>query len=126
VVEQGRGTSEIACRVFCLAGPEDAALGMAKWMFTAYGTTPVYAEFFRSLGWAEKLDPMLEAWNGGDRKRAVELCPEDLVREIFVFGPPEAMKERLAEFEASGITSFSLLLIGEPAGYGDLIGALAR
>jgi probable F420-dependent oxidoreductase len=126
VVEQARGTSEIACRFFCLAGPEDPALGMAKWMFTAYGTTPVYAEFFRSLGWAEKLDPMLEAWNGGDRKRALELCPEDLVREIFVFGPPEAMKERLAEFEASGITSFSLLLIGEPAGYGDLIGALAR
>jgi probable F420-dependent oxidoreductase len=126
VVEQARGTSEIACRFFCLAGPEDAALGMAKWMFTAYGTTPVYAEFFRSLGWAEKLDPMLEAWNAGDRKRALELCPEDLVREIFVLGPPEAMKERLAEFEASGITSFSLLLIGEPAGYGDLIGALAR
>jgi probable F420-dependent oxidoreductase len=126
VVEQARGTSEIACRFFCLAGPEDAAVGMAKWMFTAYGTTPVYAEFFRSLGWAEKLDPMLEAWNAGDRKRALELCPEDLVREIFVFGPPEAMKERLAEFEASGITSFSLLLIGEPAGYGDLVGALAR
>jgi probable F420-dependent oxidoreductase len=126
VVEQARGTSEIACRFFCLAGPEDPALGMAKWMFTAYGTTPVYAEFFRSLGWAEKLDPMLEAWNGGDRKRALELCPEDLVREIFVLGPPEAMKERLAEFEAGGITSVSLLLFGEPAGHGDLIDALAR
>jgi probable F420-dependent oxidoreductase len=125
VVEQARGTPEIACRFFCLAGPEDAALGMAKWMFTAYGTTPVYAEFFRALGWAEKLDPMLEAWNAGDRKRALELCPEDLVREIFVLGPPEAMKERLAEFEAGGITSFSLLLIGEPDRHGDLIDALA-
>ena len=46
-------------------------------------------------------------------------CPEDLVREIFVFGSPEAMKERLAEFEAGGITSFSLLLFGEPERYGD-------
>jgi probable F420-dependent oxidoreductase len=126
VVEQARGTPEIACRFFCLAGPEDAALGMAKWMFTAYGTTPVYAEFFRSLGWAEKLDPMLEAWSSGDRKRALELCPEDLVREIFVFGPPEAMKERLAEFEAGGITSFSLLVFGEPERYGDLVDGLAR
>ena len=126
VVEQARGAGEIACRFFCIAGPEDAALGMAKWMFTAYGTTPVYAEFFRSLGWAEKLDPMLEAWKAGDRKRALELCPEDLVREIFVLGAPEAMKERLAEFEAGGITSFSLLLFGEPAGYGDLVDALAR
>ena len=126
VVEQARGAGEIACRFFCIAGPEDAALGMAKWMFTAYGSTPVYAEFFRSLGWAEKLDPMLEAWKAGDRKRALELCPEDLVREIFVLGPPEAMKERLAEFEAGGITSFSMLMFGEPAGYGDLIDALAR
>ena len=99
---------------------------MAKWMFAAYGTTPVYAEFFRALGWAEKLDPMLEAWEEGDRKRALELCPEDLVREIFVFGPPEAMKERLAEFESRGITSFSLLLFGEPDRYGELVGALAR
>jgi probable F420-dependent oxidoreductase len=126
VVEQARGAPEIACRFFCLAGPEDAALGMAKWMFTAYGTTPVYAEFFRSLGWAEKLDPMLEAWSAGDRKRALELCPEDLVREIFVFGPSEAMKERLAEFEAGGITSFSLLVFGEPERYGDLVDGLAR
>jgi probable F420-dependent oxidoreductase len=122
----GRGPNEIACRFFCIAGPEDAALGMAKWMFTAYGTTPVYAEFFRALGWAERLDPMLEAWKGGDRKRALELCPEELVREIFVFGEPEAMKERLAEFEAGGITSFSLLVFGEPERYGDLVGALAR
>jgi probable F420-dependent oxidoreductase len=126
VVEQARGTPEIACRFFCIAGPEEAALGMAKWMFTAYGTTPVYAEFFRALGWAEQLDPMLEAWNARDRQRALELCPDDLVREIFVFGPPGAMKERLAEFEAGGITSFSLLVFGEPDGYGDLIDALAR
>jgi probable F420-dependent oxidoreductase len=126
VAEVARGTPEIACRFFCLAGPEEGALGMAKSMFTAYGTTPVYAEFFRALGWAEKLDPMLEAWKEGDRKRALELCPEDLVREIFVFGPPEAMKERLAEFEAAGVTSFSLLLFGEPERYGDLVDALAR
>jgi probable F420-dependent oxidoreductase len=126
VAEVARGTPEIASRFFCLAGPEEGALGMAKWMFTAYGTTPVYAEFFRALGWAEKLDPMLEAWKEGDRKRALELCPEDLVREIFVFGPPEAMKERLAEFEAAGVTSFSLLLFGEPERYGDLVDALAR
>ena len=55
-------------------------------MFTAYGTTPVYAAFFRELGWAERLDPMVEAWEAGDRKLALERCPEDLVREVFVFG----------------------------------------
>ena len=87
---------------------------------TAIAAAPAPAPDFKSL------DPMLEAWKDGDRKRALELCPDDLVREIFVFGTPEAMKERLAEFEAGGITSFSLLLFGEPSGYGELIDSLAR
>jgi probable F420-dependent oxidoreductase len=125
VVEEARGTGEIACRFFCLPGPEDDALALAKRMFAAYGTTPVYAAFFRELGWAEQLDPMVEAWEAGDRQRALELCPEDLVREIFVIGPPEAMKERLAEFEAGGITSFTLLLIAPPDLAAGLIDALA-
>ncbi len=126
VVGQARGAGEIACRFFCLPGPQDDALALAKRLFAAYGTTPVYAAFFRELGWAEQLDPMVEAWEAGDRKRALELCPEDLVREIFVLGPPEAMKERLAEFEAGGITSFTLLLIALPDRVAGLIDALAR
>jgi probable F420-dependent oxidoreductase len=124
VVERARGAGEFACRFFCLPGPEDDAVALAKRMFAAYGTTPVYAAFFRELGWAEQLDPMVEAWDAGDRKRAVELCPEDLVREIFVFGPPEAMKERLGEFEAGGVTSFTLMLIAPPDHAANLIDAL--
>jgi probable F420-dependent oxidoreductase len=122
----GREPAEIACRFFCLPGPDDDAVALAKRMFTAYGTTPVYAAFFRELGWAERLDPMVEAWEAGDRKLALERCPEDLVREVFVFGDPDAMKERLAEFEAGGITSFTLALIVPPDRAPGLIDALAR
>jgi probable F420-dependent oxidoreductase len=125
VVEQAPGAGEVACRFFCLPGPEDDAVALAKRMFTAYGTTPVYAAFFRELGWAERLDPMVEAWEAGDRTLALERCPEELVREIFVFGSPAAMKARLAEFEASGITSFTLMLIASPGHAPDLIDALA-
>jgi probable F420-dependent oxidoreductase len=117
---------ELACRVFCVPQPEEEALALAKFMFAAYGTVPVYSEFYRWLGWGERVEPMIEAWNAKDRARALELVPEDLVREIFVFGPPEAMKERLAEFETGGITSFSLLVFGEPERYGDLVDGLAR
>ena len=67
-------------------------------------------------GLGREARPDAQAWKAGERKRALERCPEDLVREIFVFGTPEAMKERLAEFEAGGITSVSLLLVGEPSG----------
>ena len=73
-------------------------MGLAKHLFAAYGTVPVYVAFFRWLGWGEQLDPMVEAWQAGDRGRALELCPEDLVREIFVFGTPEEMRERLGRF----------------------------
>jgi probable F420-dependent oxidoreductase len=122
----GREPAEIACRFFCLTGPEDDAVGLAKRMFTAYGTTPVYAAFFRALGWADKLDPMVEAWEAGDRRLALERCPEDLVREVFVFGSPEEMKARLEEFADGGITSVSLMLIAAPDQMPGLIDALAR
>jgi probable F420-dependent oxidoreductase len=122
----GREPAEIACRFFCIPGPEADAVALAKRMFTAYGTTPVYAAFFRELGWAERLDPMVEAWEARDRKLALERCAEELVREVFVFGSPDAMKARLEEFTAGGITSVSLMLAAPPDQAPALIEALAR
>ena len=70
----------------------------AKRTFVAYATVPVYADFFRWLGRGDEIDPVVEAWNAGDRKRALELAPEALIRETFLLGPVEAQRERLAEF----------------------------
>ena len=109
-----------ACRC-----PRSRAWALAKHLFAAYGTVPVYAAFFRWLGWAEQLDPMVEAWQAGDRKRALELCPEDLVREIFVFGSPDEMKARLGEFVDGGITTLILTPIAAPDQVPGLIDALA-
>jgi probable F420-dependent oxidoreductase len=121
----GSDDKELVCRFFCIPQPEEQALPLARHLFTAYGTVPVYAEFFRWLGWAEQLDPMFEAWHGGDRKRALELVPDDLVREIFVFGEPEAMRERLQEFVAGGITTLTLMPLTAPDDLPRMIDALA-
>lgn len=110
----GADDKELACRFFCVPVPEEQGMGLAKHLFAAYGTVPVYAAFFRWLGWAEQLDPMVEAWQAGDRKLALELCPEDLVREIFVFGEPEQMKERLGQYVEGGITTLILTPIAAP------------
>src|SRR5690349_2285489 len=67
---------EVACRFFSIHGAEDEALVVAKRTFVAYATVPVYTEFFRWLGRGEEIDPVVEAWTAGDRKRAVELAPE--------------------------------------------------
>ena len=119
------GSSDVLCRFFCI--PQDAEQGMplARWMFAAYATVPVYEQFFRWLGWGEAIDPMVEAWNAGDRERARELAPEDLIREIFIFGTPDEQKARLGEFVAGGITTPVLTPICAPDQIGDLIDALA-
>jgi probable F420-dependent oxidoreductase len=121
----GAPDKELACRFFCVPQPEEHGMGFAKHLFAAYGTVPVYAAFFRWLGWAEQLDPMVEAWQAGDRKRALELVPEDLVREIFVFGEPEAMRERLAAFVEGGITTLILTPLTSPDDLPRMIDALA-
>jgi hypothetical protein len=40
---------------------------------------PVYEAFFRWLGWGDAIDPMVSAWRAGERDRARELAPEDLI-----------------------------------------------
>ncbi|MGH2948212.1 MAG: LLM class F420-dependent oxidoreductase [Solirubrobacteraceae bacterium] len=110
----GRGETEVICRFFCL--PE---LDVARFMFAAYATVPVYEAFFRALGWGEAIGPMVAAWRSGDRKRAVAAVPDELIREIFILGEPDEMRERLREFTARGITT--PVLTGPP----DLIEALA-
>jgi probable F420-dependent oxidoreductase len=116
---------ELACRFFSINGPEDEALVTAKRVFVAYATVPVYTEFFRWLGFGADVEPIAEAWNGGDRKGALELVPEALVREIFLLGSVEAQRERLAEFGRAGISTAVLALSCSPADVPRLIDAFA-
>jgi len=120
------GSTELVCRFFILPVPAEQGIVMARAMFSAYGSVPVYASFFRWLGWAEQLDPMVEAYEAGDRKRAAELASEDLIREIFIFGAPEEIKERVQEFVDGGITTAVLTPIAPPDQLPGLIDALAR
>jgi probable F420-dependent oxidoreductase len=111
----GAEEKELACRFFSILGPEDEALAGARRMFVAYATVPVYTEFFRWLGHGDELEPVLEAWTAGDRRLAVELVPEGLVRDIFLLGPVEAQRERLSEFAGAGIDT-AVLAISCPPG----------
>ena len=94
-------------------------------MFAGYATVPVYEAFFRGLGWGNAIDPMVMAWRAGDRRAAAELAPEELLREVFVFGGPGAMRERLLEFAAAGVTTLCLMPLCAPELLPDLIDGLA-
>ena len=120
-----RPEKELACRFFSIHGPEEETLITAKRTFVAYATVPVYTEFFRWLGRGDEIDPVVDAWNAGDRKRALELAPEGLIRETFLLGPVEAQRERLAEFAAAGIDTAVLAISCPPADVPKIIDAFA-
>jgi probable F420-dependent oxidoreductase len=120
--EAGRDPTEVICRFFCIPGD---GIDTARFMFAAYATVPVYEAFFRGLGWGDAIDPMVAAWRAGDRKAALAHVPEELVREIFVFGDADAMRARLREYAARGITTLVLTPLAPPDQLPELIEALA-
>jgi probable F420-dependent oxidoreductase len=119
------GASDVICRFFCIPQPPEEGMGVARFLLSAYATVPVYEAFFRSHGWGDALDPMVEAWRDGDRKLALERAPEELIREIVIFGSPEEQRERLGEFTAGGITTPVLTFLGPPDQLPGWIDALA-
>jgi len=121
------GRVETFCRFFCLQGDPDKTRGLARWMFCAYATVPVYEQFFRWLGYGEALDPMVDAWRAGERQKALEAAPDELIEEIFVLGEPAAQRERLEAYSERGVDVPVLLIVG-PQGadsYGAAVESLA-
>jgi probable F420-dependent oxidoreductase len=116
---------ELLCRFFCLPGEREAVEPLARFMFSSYITVPVYAAFYRWLGYGEQIEPMVAAWEAGDRQAAAAAAPWDLIEEMFIFGSPAEMKARIGAFVEGGITLPILTPITTPDKLGDLIGALA-
>jgi probable F420-dependent oxidoreductase len=116
---------ELLCRFFCIPGEREQVEPLARMMFSSYITVPVYTAFYEWLGYGEQIEPMLAAWEAGDRKAAAEAAPWEAIEETFVLGTPEQMKERIASFVEGGITLPILLLIAPPENVGEMIEALA-
>src|SRR3954462_9042273 len=116
---------ELLCRFFCIPGEREQVEPLARFMFSSYITVPVYENFYRWLGYGEKIDSMVEAWSAKDRQKAAEEAPWDLIEEMFIFGEPAQMKERLMAFVEGGITLPVITPITTPDKLGELIDALA-
>ena len=119
---------ELLCRFFCIPGEREQAEPLARFMFSSYITVPVYTAFYRWLGFGEQIDPMVAAWEAGDRQAAAAAAPWELIEEMFIFGTPEQMVERLAAFVAGGVTLPILTPIVTPeqfAGHNRRAGAVS-
>jgi probable F420-dependent oxidoreductase len=107
-VPQVRGVAgddcELVARIFvCPTTDTDTARFIGRRMIAAYLTVPVYAAFHQWLGRGEIIEPMLTAWNAGDRKGALAAIPDALVDELVIHGSAEQCRERVAEYHATGL-----------------------
>jgi probable F420-dependent oxidoreductase len=115
---------ELLCRFFCLPGRREEVEPLARWMFASYATVPFYEAFFRWLGYGERIDDMVAAWKRKDRDAATAAAPWELIEDIFIFGEPAEMKERLRAYVEGGITLPVLTPVSTPDRFGELIEAL--
>ncbi|KID31296.1 LLM class F420-dependent oxidoreductase [Prauserella rugosa] len=118
--------AELVARIFVCPTPDaDTARALARRHIAGYLTVPVYRAFHEWLGRGERLAPMQEAWAAGDRKRALELIPDDVVDELVVHGEPAACREHIRAYVEAGVSTPVLMPLttgGDPAA---LVDALA-
>jgi len=117
---------EIVARVFVMPSEDpDVVRPIARRMITTYLNVPVYAQFHEWLGRGEMLRPMWDAWNAGDRKRATEVVPDELVDDLIVWGSSDQIRAHLERFAVNGVTTPAPSISGMGAGLRDTIRALA-
>ncbi|MFG2002228.1 LLM class F420-dependent oxidoreductase [Spirillospora sp. NPDC048911] len=103
---------ELIARLFvCPTEDADEARAIGRWMIAAYMTVPVYKAFHEWLGRGEALKPMNDAWAAGDRKKALEVIPDEVVDDLIVHGSPETCRARVREYVANGLTTPVLAIV---------------
>ncbi len=111
VHEAGPG-KEIAARIFVLPTEDRGAIDVVgRRSMAAYLNVPVYAAFHDWLGRRDLLGPMWEAWGAGDRKKALEVIPEEALRDILVIGSPDRCRERIQEYIEAGVHTPALQIM---------------
>ncbi len=100
---------DVACRIMCAVDEDEAAVrAMFRRALTAYLTVPQYNAFFKEIGYESEASIAMEAWNAGDRKKALDSIPDGMIEKIFVFGTPQQCARRLRDYERAGITASAL------------------
>jgi len=94
----------VAARIFvCPSEDTDAVRAVGRRMIAAYLNVGVYAAFHRWLGRGAELEPMWEAWQAGDRKRALDAIPDDVVDALVVHGSYDECRAHVGRYVANGV-----------------------
>jgi probable F420-dependent oxidoreductase len=111
-VHEGGPDKEIAARIFVMPSDDrDKVYAAARRACAAYLNVPVYAAFHDWLGRGDLLRPMWDAWREGDRKKALELIPDEVVDDLILWGRPEVCREKVQAYVESGVHTPALALM---------------
>jgi probable F420-dependent oxidoreductase len=114
---------EIVARIFVIVCEDaDLARSIGRRMITAYLNVDAYAEFHRWLGRGPALEPMWNAWAAGDRKKALEVIPDEVVDDLVVHGSTAECRSHIQRYVDNGVTIPAPAVI--PIGI-DLVDAVA-
>jgi alkanesulfonate monooxygenase SsuD/methylene tetrahydromethanopterin reductase-like flavin-dependent oxidoreductase (luciferase family) len=117
---------EIVARIFVAPTDDfDVVRTMAARAITSYLNVDVYAKFHEWLGRASVLQPMWDAWAAGDRARALELVPDEVIDDLIVWGTPEQIRAKVEDYAANGVTTTAPSIMGRGDAVRDTIRALA-
>ncbi|HEX2294116.1 MAG TPA: LLM class F420-dependent oxidoreductase [Actinomycetota bacterium] len=104
-----RGPLDVVIRLPFLVDHEPEVLSVAaRRLLLSYAPVDVYARSLAAQGFGVEIAAIREAWNAGDRRRAVELVPDHMIDALFVTGVDRAAA-RLDELRAAGVTTPVLL-----------------
>ena len=116
----------LAARIFVLPTPDaDLARMVGRRMIAAYLNVEAYAQFQRWLGRGEQLEPMWEAWSAGDRKRALEVIPDEVVDALIVHGEVDQCRAQIERYVHHGINIPALAVLPIGVDLHDAIRGLA-
>jgi F420-dependent oxidoreductase-like protein len=81
-------------------------------------------QVFQRLGYADLAARVQELYLAGDRDRAAALIPDELVDDLHIVGTAAEVRDTVAQWEDSGVTTL-LLSLGSPAEVRQVAGLLA-
>jgi probable F420-dependent oxidoreductase len=100
------GDKEIVARIFVVPIDDfDAVRAFAARQIASYLTVGAYAAFQEWLGRGPALQPMWDAWAAGDRARALEVIPDEVIDDLIVWGSPERIRAGVERYAANGVTT---------------------
>jgi probable F420-dependent oxidoreductase len=103
---------EIAARLFvCPSEDAENVRAQGRRVIAGYLNVAVYAAFHDWLGRGPALQPMWEAWSGGDRKGAAAAIPDEVVDALILHGSPADVRAQVDAYVSAGVTTPVLAIL---------------